>query len=271
MSDNLPMKREASDVQKSPRSVAEILKRPDIADTLRTAASNAIDGGRLLSIVLGEIRRTPKLLKCKPESFYSAVIEVAKLGLVPGHTCHLIPYGAECQMQVNYRGLLQLARRSGEIRYIAPHAVYEGDEFGYRLGLHPDLTHVPSPGKRGQLTHVYAVCKLASGETDFEVMTAAEVDSVRGRNNSPAWRDYYGEMARKTVLKRLLKRLPFSADVHAAIEREDSCAPTVVLAPDTTVDVDATLLAAESDLPTTPEDAAATTASAAAEAMKAKK
>lgn len=231
-----------------PKSVGELVKRDDVLATLQQTASNALSAPRLMGIILGEIRTTPKLLRCTPESFYAAIIKVATWGLVPGLTCHLIPYGSECQVQQNYKGMLDLARRSGEILYVAAHAVHEHDEFSYAQGLHPDMRHTPKLGDRGVVIAFYAAVKLRGGAEDFEVMTKAEVDAVRKNNNSPAWREYYGEMGRKTVLKRLLKRLPFSLDVSMAIREDDEPVPTRYGLGTTVIDVDATIAEAEEEL-----------------------
>ncbi|MED0762673.1 recombinase RecT, partial [Aneurinibacillus thermoaerophilus] len=76
-------------------------------------------------------------------------------GLI-GH-CYIIPYGREAQFIIGYKGMIDLARRSGQIEQIYAHAVYEADHFEYELGLHPKLVHKPATGRRGAIQYVYAV------------------------------------------------------------------------------------------------------------------
>jgi recombination protein RecT len=101
---------------------------------------------RLLRIALTEVRRQPKLAECSQASLLSAVFSCAQLGLEPGGAlghAYLVPYGKEVQFILGYRGMIDLARRSGLIDSITAHAVYEGDRFECEFGLAENLVHVP--------------------------------------------------------------------------------------------------------------------------------
>ena len=91
---------------------------------------------RFSRMVLTAMTKTPKLANCKPESFIAAMLEAAQLGLEPNTPlgqAYLIPYGNSCQFQIGYKGLIDLAHRSKELKSIEAHEVYENDEFDTML------------------------------------------------------------------------------------------------------------------------------------------
>lgn len=158
-------------------------------------------------------------------------MQCAQLGLEPGGAlghAYLLPFEnrkkgiTEVQFIVGYRGMLDLARRSGQIISIEARAVYAADRFHVALGLNPDLTHEPDweAADRGPLRFVYAVAKLKDGGTQFEVMSRAEIERVRSQSkagqNGP-WVTHFDEMAKKTVIRRLFKYLPVSIELATAV------------------------------------------------------
>lgn len=182
---------------------------------------------RMCRIALTECRKTPALLKCKPESLFGAVIQAAQLGLEPGGAlghCYLIPFGNDVQFIIGYRGMVDLARRSGQIVSLEAHAVYEGDKFECVFGLASDLKHTPDwdnaqRATADKLRFVYAVAKLKDGGTQFEVMSRGEIDAIRARSKagrSGPWVTDYAAMALKTVIRRLFKYLPVSIEMARA-------------------------------------------------------
>jgi recombination protein RecT len=190
---------------------------------------------RMLRIALTELRRTKALQKCDPLSFLAAIIQCSQLGLEPGNAlghAYLIPYGSECQLIIGYRGMIELARRSGQIVSIGAYPVHEADDFSYELGLEPTIKHRPATdAEPGALTYTYAVARLKDGGLQSEVMSRAQIEAIRRRsraaNNGP-WVTDFDEMARKTVIRRLWKYLPTSIEMARAIdviEREDADAP----------------------------------------------
>lgn len=199
---------------------------------------------RMAMIAFTAMRRTPKLLLCTPESIIGSLMTASILGLEPsgplGHGA-LIPYGTECQFQPMYQGLLDLARRSGMVRDVQCRAVYKGDEYKYRFGLDPDITHVPMEGDGAadpdrECTHVYAIIRLTGGGIQWDQMSYAQA-IAHAKRFSPAWntRDYPGvfkpkspwadhpiAMAMKTILKAVLKYCPKSPELAAAMQMDDS-------------------------------------------------
>jgi recombination protein RecT len=183
---------------------------------------------RMVRVCNTAVQKTPALLDCEPRSLMGAIIQSSQLGLEPdgvlGHA-YLIPFNnrktgkVECQFIAGYKGLIELARRSGQISTVYAHAVHANDEFRYTLGLDPTLIHKPTPGEPGDLIAVYAVCHLRDGGKQFEVLTRREIDTIRAGSkaaNSGPWVTHYDEMAKKTALRRLCKLLPTSPELARA-------------------------------------------------------
>lgn len=190
---------------------------------------------RLIRTALTCFATTPRLLDCTPRSLLGAVIQSAQLGLEPGILGHayLVPFNnrktgtVEVQFIAGFKGLLQLARRSGDISTIMAHVVREKDTFKYRYGLEPLLEHVPCEQEAsGEVTHIYAVARLKDGGSQFEVMTRAQVEAHRQRYSKAAqdgpWVTAWDEMAKKTVLRRLCKLLPASIDLQTAVALDEA-------------------------------------------------
>lgn len=200
---------------------------------------------RLSRVALTEFRKNPRLASCDPKSLFGAVIQCAQLGLEPGGAlghAYLIPFKNsktnrdEVQFIVGYKGMLDLARRSGQIVSIATHVVYEADTFHVTLGLNPDLVHQPNwqTPDRGEMTFVYAIARLKDGGVQFDVMSRAEIERVRNesqgykmamryKNATTPWIAHFDEMARKTVIRRLFKYLPVSIEMQRAIAYDEGC------------------------------------------------
>jgi recombination protein RecT len=140
-----------------------------------------------------------------------------------GHA-YLIPYGRECQFIIGYRGMIDLARRSGEIQSIFSEVVYSNDEFRFEFGLDEKLKHIPARGERGEFVAAYMVAKFKDGGHLIQVMFKNEIDKIRKRskaaNNGP-WVTDYDEMAKKTIIRRGFKYLPISIEVARLIEQDD--------------------------------------------------
>ena len=199
-------------------------KKPAIAnrlpDHLRGRES------RMVQIAIAAAVKNPAILRCNPETVMTSIMQAAELGLEPGGALgegYLVPYGATCQFIPGYRGLISLARRSGQIVSIEAHLVYEKDDFDFEHGLDSYLKHKPYMGDedRGAIRAVYAIAKLKGGGKQYEVMTKGDIEAIRKRSKSSSngpWSTDYGEMARKTVIRRLFKYLPVSVEMARALE-----------------------------------------------------
>jgi len=193
-----------------------------------------VDADRMLKLALGALRTTPKLLNCNVESLMGAVVTCSTLGLEPntplGHA-YLIPFEnrqkgtTDVQIVFGYKGLIDLARRSGQIVSIAAHEVCANDEFAFSYGLDEMLTHKPALTNRGDPIAFYAVAKLVGGGYAFEVMGRDQVEEIRDASQNykfarekgkSVWGQHFVEMGRKTVLRRLFKYLPVSIELATA-------------------------------------------------------
>lgn len=208
--------------------IKELVESPDTLVKIGRALPSHISAEKMARVFLTACTTTPKLLECDPASLMQAVMEASSLGLLPdgvlGHG-YILPYKSKAKFIPGFRGLMDMARRSGAITRIDARVVYENDYFDYEYGLEPALKHKPASSDRGGLVAVYAAAKFSeTNEVAFEVMSRAEVDAIRKR--SPAgsygpWVTDYEEMARKTVIRRLMKYLPLSPDIQAAVTADE--------------------------------------------------
>ena len=241
-----------------PTSIKELFqnKKNTIAQSL---LQTPLTPERLLSVVMTEIRRTPKLRECTHMSILGAVVQSAQLGLEPGNTlgyCYLIPFynrktqALECQFMLGYRGMLALARRSGDITNIEARTVFERDEFLMKYGTEASIRHVPAlSADRGAIVGFYGVAHLGSGGYHIEWLPIDRIEAIRKRSKageSGPWQTDYEEMGRKTVIRRMFKYLPVSIDAQRAaqldeqVDRGESQNNEVVIQDgDTAVTVDA--------------------------------
>lgn len=192
---------------------------------------------RQIRITMLAVSKQPKLLECSPISILQACLHASQLGLEFGSPlghAYPVPYWnakkrcLECQCIVGYKGLIDLAMRSGDLQSIEAHAVYAADYFDFAFGLTQRLEHRPSLGTdRGELIAAYALVRYKEGGVQFDVMSRAEIDAIRLRMRPPSekapqspWDTDYGEMARKTVIRRLSKSLRLK--IEAATQLADA-------------------------------------------------
>ena len=181
------------------------------------------------------VTQNAQLATCSPQSFIGAMLTAASLGLEPNTPlgqAYILPYqnkGAlEAQFQLGYKGLIDLAYRSGEVEVIQSHIVYENDEFECNYGLEPTLKHTPATKDRGEPIKVYAMFKTKSGGFGFEVMSMddvrrhAEKYSKAYSSSFSPWKTSFEEMAKKTVLKRVLKYAPLKSDFVRAVVQDET-------------------------------------------------
>lgn len=206
-----------------------------MAPEIKKALPSVMTPERFTRIVLSALSVTPKLGNCTPQSFLGAMMTAAQLGLEPNTPlgqAYLIPYYDSkkkaycCQFQLGYRGLLELAYRSGQVNIIQAQIVYSNDEFDFRYGLEPKLTHKPCKGERGQAEYVYAMFRTTDGGTGFEVMSITDIRDFAKRKSKAyeegPWQTDFEEMAKKTVLKHLLKYAPLKSDFVKAVVQDET-------------------------------------------------
>lgn len=212
------------------QSLNKLLKR--MGPQIQRALPKHMDADRIARIALTAVRATPKLLECDQMSFLAALMQSAQLGVEPNTglgQAYLIPYGKQVQFQLGYKGLIDLAVRSGQYKAIYAHEVYKEDEFSFAYGLHKDLVHVPSTNPEGEPIGYYAVYHLKNGGYDFVYWTRERIDkhaqkfsqAVQKGSTSP-WKTNYDAMAKKTVLKEVLKYSPKSIELQKVVEADET-------------------------------------------------
>lgn len=187
---------------------------------------------RFTRIVGTAVTKNPDLLRCSRQSMLSAMLDCATLGLEPGtlnQHAWLIPYedrerGLEVQLQLGYRGLVELAMRgNSELYHVDTEVVYEADYWRHIRGLRPSLEHTPEDVEdRGQLTYAYAIARMRGIPNEqHPFVVVGRQDILRAcspkqrqkeasgeksiADRSPAWRYHEPEMWKKTAVRKLVK------------------------------------------------------------------
>lgn len=195
-----------------------------------------LNAERLMKVAQIAATTTPALAKCDVASLVGAIGQCAQMGLEPntvlGHA-YLVPFNTKrkdaagnerwvnsVQVIIGYKGLIDLARRSGQIVSIAAHEVCTNDKFELVYGLDEKLIHTPALGERGEIIGFYSVAKLKDGGHCFEFMSMHQVKEIMKATQSKGkygpWQDHFTEMGRKTVIRRLAKYLPLSIEFQTA-------------------------------------------------------
>jgi len=179
-----------------------------------------VTAAQIQRVVLTEVSKNPSILRCTQTSVLTSVMEACQLGLVPNSTqglAYLVPYGTRCQLIPGFRGLIKLALQSGKVSKIWAKVVHEKDHLEYEEGLIPKLKHTPYlGGDPGMFVGAYAIAKMINDpDPQFEYMGKTAIDTIRRKSASGGkgpWADNYEEMAKKTVIRNLTKRLPLESD-----------------------------------------------------------
>jgi len=226
--------------QRAPSKVEVFLSRVLTTEDraqLKAALPKHIPFERFERNLSNALMNEPRLLECNPREVFREVAKIAAIGLLIDSQlgeAYLIASSKGPQARIGYRGLVKLARQSGEVAMVYAHEVYSNDEIECLLGDEKKLTHKPVLfGDRGEVIGYYAVIKYKDGETDFEPMTPEQINTIRdksdgykaykaGKIKDTPWASSYGEMAKKTCIRRLMKRSPQSPDLAAAINIEDT-------------------------------------------------
>jgi recombination protein RecT len=213
-------------------------RRTDIDALLK---GSGIDAERFIKTVIVAVQSQPKLLDCTPQSLWLACQQAARDGLLPdGHDGAIVIRKAKnsprpvATWQIMVGGLRKKVRQSDEIATWEVYLVHANDQFEYELGDAPHIMHRPSlTADRGAIVGAYSVATLKSGEKSREVMSVGEINAIRDRysesykSNRPysPWTTAYGEMCRKTVLRRHSKVLPMSGDLDEILRRDEDTGP----------------------------------------------
>jgi recombination protein RecT len=205
-------------------------KKPAILDML----PRHVDGERYFKSAMLAVYRNPLLLKSTFASIYTSIVNAAELALdfTPAkRQAYLVPYfnnkkgQYEAQFMPGYGGLIDLALRTGKVKNIEAHIVYEKDTFVIEYGTTPKLTHIPYiDGNPGKVRGAYAIAFLLDGRTQSDYMRLDELEAIRKRSKAAEkgpWVTDTLEMYRKTPVRRLFKYLPSSPELDKALEYDN--------------------------------------------------
>jgi len=229
----------AAPAKNKPKTIEDYLKQ--MAPAMAEALPKHMSVDRLTRLTMTTIRTNPELRKADVPSLLGAVMQAAQLGLEPGllGQCYLLPFKnnkkgiTEVQFIIGYKGMIDLARRSGHIQSIYAHAVYENDDFEYELGLEPKLVHKPTmEADRGKFIGAYAVAHFKDGGYQFEFMPKSEIEKRKSRSKAASskfspWNTDYEEMAKKTVVRHMWKYLPISVEIQQQVAYDEGTARSI--------------------------------------------
>lgn len=228
------------------------LRSAAFSDEVAKSLPSHLKPDRFVRIALTTMTKTPKLAQCDQASFFNALLTLSQLGIEPdGRRAHLIPFEnrkrgvTECQLIIDWKGLAELAMRSGLVASLHADVVRDGDIFEYNAGV--VCQHTPhflrrdeeKPASAGEVYAAYAMARFKDGSSKADVLSIDEVNAVRSRSragSSGPWVSDFNEMAKKTAFRRLSKWLPLSPEFRDAVEADDDGTP---------IDIAATTVSAE--------------------------
>lgn len=208
------------------------------ADAIRKALPGGHNPNAIIQAAVFQISTKPELKECSVPSLIGAVLNTSLLGLNPmlDH-CFFVARNVRngdvwtktCVFQIGYRGLIELAYRTGNVRQLFAEVVREGEHFEYTRGTTPGIIHRPKLDNDGKMIAAYAVIEFTNGGTQFVVFGKSEIEKRRiassnQKNETEAtgiWAQWPEEMWKKTVLRQLLKTTPLSNQVYSAMATDD--------------------------------------------------
>lgn len=214
-------------VAKKQGTVVEYLNNEKFKAQIDAACPRFMDTDHFVRAALTEFRMNPGLAECTVPSVLGYIMQAAACGLEPASVlgqCYAVPFNnkktgqKECQFIIGYRGMLSIARRSGEISSVVAECVHEKDEFSIEYGMNPNLIHKPYiEGDPGAMKGAYVVVRFKDPNVDpvIKYMTKEEIDKRRTRSKASSygpWVTDYEEMAKKTVFRTVFKWLPISIE-----------------------------------------------------------
>ncbi len=224
----------------APRTVKDLLASDSMKRQFAQALPKCLTPDRFVRVALTMLNKVPTLADCTMSSVASCLLDCASLGIEPdGRRAHLIPFRDNknntmvCTLIIDYKGYIELARRSGELAVWRAELVCDSDVFKYDKG-EVKAHEIDFRQPRGEVYAVYSYVRFKDGAEDYEVMTREEVEGIRRRSKAGQrgpWVSDFNEMAKKTVIRRHAKRLPLSAEFRDAIDKDADTVIDVETAP----------------------------------------
>lgn len=229
----MKMENEKAVAARQPVTVKDLLSSEGFKKSVAQALPSHIDPDRYLRIAITAVTTTPLLQQCTQASLYSCLMDLSQMGLEPdGYHAYLIPFKNgktgqyECQYIIDYKGLVDVAMRSGQISNIHADVVCENDEFSYNMGTVE--RHVPAflktpPESRGKVIAAYAIATFKDGSKKAEILSNDELEGIRKRSKAGdfgPWKTDTNEMKKKTAFRRLSKWLPMSPEFRQVLTND---------------------------------------------------
>ena len=199
-----------------------------MADKFREALPPTMDEFKFISVAKLTLNKNPRLVEADRNSFLQTLMSAAKDGLyLDGREAAAVQYGQHINYLPMVEGVIKLKHNSGLIKTISAEVVYENDLFDYELGTAPKITHKPCiTGDRGKPICVYAIAVTTNEGAYYEVMSMSDIDKCRAvskASSSPhsPWVKWFDQMAKKTAIHRIAKRLPKNDAINSVVRIED--------------------------------------------------
>lgn len=186
----------------------------DKLDSVSDALPKDFNKARFVQNALALVNENPNIAKYGQQKIMAGLLKGAYLGLdFYSKECYLVPYGNDLNYQTDYRGAKKLAKKYSirPIKDIYAKLVHEGDLFEERIiGGEQSFDFKPKPFNDGKIIGAFAVVLYTDGGMAYDTMSLADLENTRKASkasNSPAWKNFTGEMYKKTVLHRLCKHI----------------------------------------------------------------
>lgn len=204
--------------------IKSLINSESMREQFARALPKHLSPERFARIAITALTRTPKLADCTPASVMKCLLDLSAMGLEPdGRRSHLIPYGNECTLVVDYKGIVELVRRDPSVEDVQCITIRENDIAEWTNG---EMIHKIDPkAERGAVVCTYTRIKWISGSVSVgEPFSKADAEHAKKSSKSSAngpWKDHFTEMWKKSNIKRDSKMWPLSPEIREAMERED--------------------------------------------------
>lgn len=209
---------------------------------IRKALPRHVSADRFQRVVQTAVNGNPQLLDADRRSLFQSCIQCAQDGLVPdGREAAFVTFNTKVKIngrevwidKVQYMpmvtGIIKRCRNSGDIKWISAESVYAADEFSHytdETGEHFKFVRNIDADDRGRLKGAFAAALTKDGTLYFEFLTKSEIDTIKsvsraGSGEKAPWVKWFDEMAEKSAIRRLAKRLPMSTEQEQLIQRDD--------------------------------------------------
>ena len=195
-----------------------------MADKFKEALPSTMDEWKFISVAKLTLNQNPKLVQADKNSLMRTFMGAAQDGLfLDGKEAAAVLYGNQVNYLPMVEGVIKLMHNSGLIKTISAEVVYENDCFEYELGSNPHVKHIPLlVGDRGNRICVYCYVQTSNDGEYIEIMNMAEIEQCKQvAKTQSVWSKWFDQMAKKTVIHRIAKRLPKNDAINSVVRIDD--------------------------------------------------